>query len=375
MENHRLQITNYNLRLAKILCVFCVIFGAIFSVEAQSTNQSYPTPVSTNEISGKILARDIGDARLTSYFYAFNGRQGDTFINVVTNNFNGDIDVFTIENLKPLTKITIYADDSGNETGRVIYLRQPAKLVLRIEGRSPNDEAATFSIKFAGSFEPLQAAAETDQNDLPEVKTENAGAVRVNSVGTIIEPKPTPKPKETIAKNEEKRNSEEISPLNNNETNKTEKEYVETATKETAAAKQKEQIAGNENKKEEKSAEERKESTPIIVITDNISKTEKADSSEVNAVKQAESASKNTSESIAKETAKTERKNNSKKAKEPNPLENVRLLILLKDGTKIERQMSDVVRVNVVKGILTVVSKDGSIGRYSILDVAKMTIE
>ena len=63
------------------------------------------------------------------------------------------------------------------------------------------------------------------------------------------------------------------------------------------------------------------------------------------------------------------------KTKEPNPLENIHLIILFKDGTKIERPMSDVLKVSVDKGILTVISKDGSVGRYSILDVAKMTIE
>jgi hypothetical protein len=67
------------------------------SAEAQSTNQSYPTAVTSNEISGAIKARDLGDARLTSYFYVFNGNQGDVFINVVANNFNGNIDVFTAD--------------------------------------------------------------------------------------------------------------------------------------------------------------------------------------------------------------------------------------------------------------------------------------
>ncbi len=51
------------------------------------------------------------------------------------------------------------------------------------------------------------------------------------------------------------------------------------------------------------------------------------------------------------------------------------LIILLKDGTRIERVMSEVVKVGVDRGILTVIGKDGSIVRYSILDVAKMTIE
>ncbi len=37
--------------------------------------------------------------------------------------------------------------------------------------------------------------------------------------------------------------------------------------------------------------------------------------------------------------------------------------------------MSEVLKVGVDKGVLTIISKDGAIGRYSILDVAKMTIE
>jgi hypothetical protein len=59
----------------------------------------------------------------------------------------------------------------------------------------------------------------------------------------------------------------------------------------------------------------------------------------------------------------------------PAALENIRLIVLFKDGTRIERPMSEVLRVGVDKGVLTVISKDGAIGRYSILDVEKMTIE
>jgi hypothetical protein len=61
--------------------------------------------------------------------------------------------------------------------------------------------------------------------------------------------------------------------------------------------------------------------------------------------------------------------------KEPDPLEKVNLIILFKDGTAIERPMSEVLRFTVDKGVLTVISKDGRIGRYAILDVARVTIE
>src|SRR6185369_8954624 len=146
---------------------------------AQSSDQSYPTPVTTSEVAGVIKARDIGDARLTSYFYTFNGDQGDIFVNVVSKNFTGDIDIFIADGLRPLSKIIVYADSTEAETGRVIYLRKPEKLILRIEGRSPNDDPATFKLKFAGSF---VAAVDTgeQQPDLPEVKVENDSGVRVN---------------------------------------------------------------------------------------------------------------------------------------------------------------------------------------------------
>ena len=148
MKNSKLKIQNYRLLFCILHFAFCMT-----AINAQSTNQSFPTPVSSNEISGTIKARDIGDARLTSYFYTFNGNQGDIFINVVTKNLDGDIDVFTADNLRPLTKIRVYSDNPEGETGRVIYLRQPQKLILRIEGKTPTDEPATFRIKFAGSFD------------------------------------------------------------------------------------------------------------------------------------------------------------------------------------------------------------------------------
>ena len=122
------------------------------AVRAQSINQSFPTPVTSSEISGTIRPRDMGDARLTSYYYQFDGGQGDLFINIVTRNFTGDIDVFTQSGLRPIAKIVVYADFAESETGRVIYLRKPEKMILRVQGRTPGDDAAIFRIKFAGSF-------------------------------------------------------------------------------------------------------------------------------------------------------------------------------------------------------------------------------
>src|SRR5687767_5284195 len=170
-------------------------FASIAIASAQSTDQNFPTPVTTTEISGTIRARDVGDSRLTSYYYTFDGSQGDLFINIVTRNLTGDIDVFTKNGLTPLTKIIVYADYGENETGRVIYLRKPENLILRVQGRTPSDEPASFRIKFAGSF-VASTAAPPAEPEIPTLTAKNESGIRVNSVGTIVEiiPKATPTP-------------------------------------------------------------------------------------------------------------------------------------------------------------------------------------
>src|SRR3982750_4806396 len=136
-------------KLANILFPILIVVPAL-GVSAQSTLQDHPSPITRNEISGTISARDLGDARQTTHYYWFEGSQGDVFINLTTKNFAGDIDVFVQNGLKSLTKIVVFADFGEVETGRVIYLRKPERLILRVQGRSPNDEAASYRFKFAG---------------------------------------------------------------------------------------------------------------------------------------------------------------------------------------------------------------------------------
>ena len=318
----------------------------IYLVNAQSTDQSFPTAVTEKQIIGTIQARDLGDSRLTTYFYLFGGDQGDIFLNIVTKNFDGDIDVFTLNGLKPLTKIRVFSDSSDNETGRIIYLRQPEKLLLRIEGRTPNDDPATFQIKFAGSF--IAEKNSTKESDAPKVKSENQGDVKVNSIGTIIQtkPKPTPKPTETVAEKK----------VEVNETTKTEEKPVKKV----------------EEKKETPKKEEEKPKFEVV-ITDNLEKqkeekTETKLEVKTDVTKTDEKVEENAE--VKKEEVKTEET----PKKEVNPLENIKLTVVFKDGKKMERSMSDILSVNVDKGTLTIIEKDGTISRYSILDIVEFTI-
>ncbi len=349
-----------------IICC-CVLSVAIFS-HAQSTNQNFPTAVTSNEISGTIKARDIGDSRLTSYFYTVEATQGDLFINIVTRNFTGDLDFFLPAGLRSLNKVVVYSDLSENETGRLIYLRKPEKMLLRVQGRSPNDDPATFRIKFAGSFIASSDTGAVAEPELPEIKTQDDSGIRVNSVGTIIEvlPKPTPSPKDTVTASVEENPEKQAPP------------EKKTDEAEKVASENTEPVI--------------REKVPEVIITDSLpektaiitpkrtrgsaarSKAKKPLEKEPQAPDSEEKIAPG--ETMESPASKPLRRNKREpKEKLPDPLENIRLVILFKDGAIIERPMSEVFKFSVDKGVLTVISKNGSVGRYSILDVTKVTIE
>ncbi|MBP6003190.1 MAG: hypothetical protein KA746_07135 [Pyrinomonadaceae bacterium] len=297
--------------------VLAILLGA-GSVHGQSNDQAFPTAVRSNEISGTIKARDIGDNRLTTYFYTFDGSQGDIFVNVVTKNFDGDIDIFTTDGLRPLTKVVIYSDTGTNETGRIVYLRKPERLLLRIQGRTPNDDAATFRIKFAGSFVASNASGEDEVKAPVLEKTADSG-VTVNSVGTIVE-RPAVKAPEAVAK---------VPPTAAERPKSTTTKTGATGAKKPAA----ESAAGKAD--------------PPTKRPPTVKKPKPA--------------------AIAKEPANTDA--------EVDPMAAFRLIIIFKDGKTIERPMTEVLRFGVDKGVLTLITKEGFVGRYSMANIARVTVE
>src|SRR5919106_4504523 len=121
---------------------------------AQSLDVGAPTPIRANTVTGRIGARDLGDSRLTDHYYAFTGTPGDLLITIQSTNLNGDLDVFTAVTLRPLLKLTLYAESTSPVT-KGIYLRKREDLILRVEARSPNDDEGTYRLFFGGSFEPI----------------------------------------------------------------------------------------------------------------------------------------------------------------------------------------------------------------------------
>src|SRR5688572_16424030 len=197
----------------------CALAGKLFVLlwltatvsVGQSVDVGSPTPVRSNSVSGKIAARDLGDSRLTDHYFAFTGTPGDLLITIQSTNLNGDLDVFTAVTLRPLLKLSLYAESTAPVT-KGVYLRRREDLILRIEARTPNDDPGTYRLYFGGSFEALPGGpdiAEAEGEPTPE-KPAVAGQKgrRVSSVGARIEepeppvtevaaaptPAPTPEP-------------------------------------------------------------------------------------------------------------------------------------------------------------------------------------
>jgi hypothetical protein len=56
----------------KVVAIALLVLAAA-SVSAQSIDPNAPSPVRSNSVSGRIAARDLGDARLTDHYFAFTG--------------------------------------------------------------------------------------------------------------------------------------------------------------------------------------------------------------------------------------------------------------------------------------------------------------
>ena len=329
------------------------------SAYAQSTDQMFPTPVRSSEIAASIRARAIGDPRLTTYYYTFEGGQGDVFINVQSKNFTGDIDVYVVPSQQPLTKIVIYGDQPETETGRVVYLRKPERILLRVQGRSPGDDDASVRIKFAGSF-VASKLDDTEDPAVPKVESRDDSNIRVNSVGTIIEvvPKPSPTPDaERLEESPERHEARDATSAKKDDEREEQKIDAEEAKIP--------QVVITDPTVVEKKAEA---STPAPTRNRNRRRANAASTKTTPPVEKTEEAPKTT-------TAKRRPARVVKETPKVDPMQGVNLVVYFKDGSRIDRPMTEVLRFSVERAILTIISKNGTIGRYNMIEVSRVSIE
>jgi hypothetical protein len=301
---------------AKLFAI-AVFLLAVTSVSAQSIDPNTPSPVRSNSVTGRIAARDLGDARLTDHYYAFTGTPGDLLITVNSRNLNGDIDVFTAVTLRPLIKLTLYAESTAAVT-KGIYLRKREDLILRVQARSPNDDEGTYRLFFGGSFEPIIGGPEIAEAETPETPTTETTppggrkTKRVSSVGARIE-EPEPPVTEVAATP-----TPEPTP---------EAKSVETPVPEKSPEVESERPAAARNTRGRRPAARRPTPPPAP-----------------------------------------------KPEPEPEPEVGPRLVIETNDGTLINRSMSTVRRVTVENGQVVVTGRDGKIDRILLSNIVRMSI-
>ncbi|HEX6649267.1 MAG TPA: hypothetical protein VF075_07000 [Pyrinomonadaceae bacterium] len=300
------------------------------SAFAQSIDPNAPAPVRGNTVNGRIAARDLGDARVTDHYFALTGTPGDLMITVQSTNLNGDIDVFTAASLRPLLKVTVYAELSTPVT-KSIYLRKRENLVLRIEARSPNDDEGTYRLFFGGSFEPIIGGPEMAEGETPSIDTpaRTPGTKRVSSVGARIEEPSTP-PTEVAA-----------APT---------PEPAPAATPAETPEAKPPKAAANKIPEYKRPPPPRRSGTRRSAPVRPAPRTT------------------DTATATPKEEPKPQ------PPAEPEPELGPRLVIETNDGTLINRSMSTVRRVTVENGQVVVIGRDGKIDRILLANIVRMSI-
>lgn len=337
---------------------FCTVFIAVIflaagqTVAAQSSDQNLPTAVLSNEINGTIAALDLGDPRLTRHFYAFEGVPGDLVVTLDSRNLNGDLDIFTAVTLRPLTKISMYANTASPEVTKGLYLRTRQVLILRVEARTPNDESGSYRIRFSGAFAPFSGGipvAETSDQSNEAASSSERRTNRVSSVGERIEELPS----------------------SVTETKPNEKAAEETATNApSSATKSKSRRANPQPRTTRGRAARSTRNKPASTGTET-RRTEAARTETTEEKKEAEGEEKSGVVNEPKPSTPAK-----PSGQETPPLQRgAHLIIEQKDGTKIDRPMTTVRRVVIEGGVIVVVFRSGRIERVPMSVVTRMSIE
>jgi len=366
----------------RALVAFVLVLSTAAVLTGQSLDQSKPSPIRTNNLQGHIGARDLGDSRLTDHYYAFTGTPGDLLITIQSRNLNGDLDVFTAGSLRPLLKLTLYAESVAPVT-KGIYLRKREDLILRIEARSPNDDEGTYQLFFGGSFEPMVGGSDLAENEAAasdaSASSGSGKTKRVSSVGARLpEPEPpvtevaaapaptpeaTPENKEAAPEVHPEAPTAKAKPTTAATTPRTRRPAGRrTTTTSTVKPKVSETTATEDTvkKEESKTAEE----TP-----------ETAAPSEVPKARPGSRTNPKRTATTSTTTAKTTKPKPEPAAEvAPEPEIGPRLIIETSDGTLINRSMSTVRRVMVENGQVVVTAKDGKIDRIPLANVVRMSI-
>ncbi|HLL73952.1 MAG TPA: hypothetical protein VK421_01540 [Pyrinomonadaceae bacterium] len=352
---------------------------------AQSSDPEQPTPTLSSEITGRIAPRDVGDPRRTRHFYAFGAQQGDLEITVEGTNLEGDVDLFTAATLRPLAKVTLYAG-LGAPVTRTVFMRRPESLVLRVQARTPNDAEGSYRIRLGGTFVPAVASNTTTPEPSP---AESAAASparaatgrRVTSTGARIdEPRQEPTPEAAVARVEEPAATPEPAAPSTPPRRTTTRGRAGTregtrrgssraGTAADRAARDAERSRDEAAAREEPAAE-----TPPATTREEAAA---SPATRTNRTRPPRGRTGGTARRGGQAPAETEPNAATTEPAAPTGLElpGTRLVLELREGGRVEREMSEVRRVAVERGMIVITHKSGRTERQPLSNVLRMSIE
>ncbi len=382
----KLQPTARRLILAATLAL-----SALASAQAQSIDPSSPTPVFSNEIAGSIAPLDVGDARSTRFFYTFNGLQGDLELTVESSNLDGDVDIFLAGNMRPLSKVTLYAGSGSSRSTKTVYLRRDEPLILRVQARTPNDAQGTYRIRLGGTFRPAAGLATAGDapgepaaaNPATESPTASANRKvrRVTSTGARIEEPVVEVAREEVATPEATPEAKKI-PANPRparaRTGTRRTSRAETARRNTSNG---EAGDGGAAKTNSSQGEAANTESPDAGARTDAGATEKSATPKPERPRpvRAPRTRGNRNTTTAKRTGAPTAEPTSTSPVESTPAPpapvSARLVLVMRDGETFARDMSGIRRVTVENGVLVIVSKTGKTERQPMNAVLRMSIE
>ncbi|MDQ3650388.1 MAG: hypothetical protein M3458_08990 [Acidobacteriota bacterium] len=417
----------------RLVTLGIVLLLTAASASAQSTDVGFPTPITSDEISGRITPRDVGDARFTRHFYTFKGREGDLVVTVESTNLDGAVDVFTASSLRPITKVTLYGGASATQSSKSVYLRGDESFVLRVEGRSGGDADGTYRVRFDGAFVAFAAATEAKAAEgnaatvtQPKVTESSAGSMadspivrnrgtrRATATGARI-PETAEERVERLAaeareratvearieareraRTEARERREQQARERRDERNRIARE--ERTRRDAAKLKAEADRAALVRRESTKESETAVTVTPRTPTADNSADSSTAGTAPTpgatNRSRAARSsgtrASSSTPTPSPRRSARARRgaatpgaaaattrpeSASSPPSLAPPPVSSPRLIIETKSGAKSEREMSTVRRVTIENNMVVVVLKDGKVERQPLLNITRMSIE
>jgi hypothetical protein len=360
-----------------ITSLFVLACAVAQVVSAQSTDQSLPTPVLSNDVNGKIVALDVGDPRATRHFYALAGSPGDLIVTVDSKNLDGDIDVFTAITFRPLLKTTVYASSQSPAVTKGIYLRAHQLLILRIEARTPNDDPGTYHIHFGGTFEPFSGGIPVAENTEPtDSSTTKSSGNRLSSVGATL-PRPPPEITETAEAKPSpspEKPAEKASDTTESTKPEADKSKPTTARTTTTRPPRRSTRPTNSRRPPARKTEPAKKSEGETAAAESKTQPAQTEPAQTDAAKIEKSTAEKSS-TIEKSAESTTPAEKAKPQEITSQLSGTRLIIEEKDGTRIERPMSTVRRVVIEGSTIVVLLKSGKTERIAMADVVRMAIE